>query len=100
MITQYLINFLKKQHDPQTQKAMMLSLSKILQFSEEEKVSLGIDSNQKAAKAPQQKGFGLSLMSYMMNGDDDDDDWIVQYKFTFKISIDQLEIKLKDFLWC
>ena len=69
MITQYLITFMQKQHDRSTQLAMMQAMSKILQFTEEEKRSLGLAT---PAPSTQQRGFGHSLMSYMMNGDDDD----------------------------
>ena len=68
MINQFLITYLSKTSDYKTQQDMLTALSKILQFTNAEKQTLGmLDSETDQAS---KRGFGQSLVSFLMNDDD------------------------------
>ena len=55
MINQFLITYLNKSTDYNTQKNMLQAISKILQFTDEEKKTLGLVEPD--AEAAQKRGF-------------------------------------------
>ena len=65
MINQFLVSYLNKTSDHNTQMNMLKALSKILQFTEEEKLVLGLVEDKS------NRGFSQQLVSFLMNDDDD-----------------------------
>ena len=62
MINQFLVTYLSKSSDHSTQQNMLQAISKILQFTAQEKEKLGlVDPSQ------QQRGFSQSLVNFLMN---------------------------------
>lgn len=55
------------------QLSMVQAMSKVLEFSEEECKTLGLDGGKGLLSKPEkpQRGFRQSLISFMMNEDDD-----------------------------
>ena len=77
MINQFLINYLNKSSNHQTRTSMLQAISKILEFTEEEKATLGLGpggagaDGQGQGEAKSKRGFSASLVSFLMNDDGD-----------------------------
>ena len=77
MINQFLVTYLNKSSNRQTQTSMLQAISKILQFTEEEKATLGLGpggagaDGQGQGEATAKRGFSASLVSFLMHDDDD-----------------------------
>jgi len=50
MINQFLVTYVSKDSDWKTQQSMLLAMSKVLQFSEEEKEQLGMNQSQPSSR--------------------------------------------------
>lgn len=71
VISQFIIKFLQKKDESDVQMGMVLAMSKMLYFSDEERKTLGLDGSEGLLTEKPKRGFRQSLISYMMNDDDE-----------------------------